>query len=316
MDDDRDTTDGTRAKPAASLRDELREAAAELTRDLRDAATEIRDDLRSSAAEVREELATATRSIEILWGVDDPPSRGPKATLTRERIVTAAIELADAEGLEAASMRAVAKRLGVGVMSLYRHVPGKPELLALMVDRINGEAPRVDEAVGTWRERLEAVAWGEWAMSLRHPWILGVTGQISRPTSGPNTMAAYESALTAAADTGLPAREVVGAVMGIYFLTDGAARAAVEHATVERCTGVSNEQWWEARAAVLNEVVDAADYPTFVALAEAGAFGEVRPGEGYEDPIDVEEQFASALAALLDGIEARIARLGGDGRSG
>ncbi|HEY1176756.1 MAG TPA: TetR/AcrR family transcriptional regulator, partial [Phytomonospora sp.] len=69
-----------------------------------------------------------------MWGVRERSSRGPKQGLTIEAIVRTAIALADAEGLAALSMRKVAERLGVGTMSLYTYVPGKPELLDLMLD--------------------------------------------------------------------------------------------------------------------------------------------------------------------------------------
>src|SRR5882757_5683358 len=80
-----------------------------------------------------------TRSMELLWGTQERPSRGPKPSLTLDRIVEAAIELADAEGVTALSMRHVATKLKVGTMSLYRYVPSKAELLDVMVERVVGE---------------------------------------------------------------------------------------------------------------------------------------------------------------------------------
>src|SRR5688500_2426129 len=94
------------------------------------------------------------RSLALLWEMDHRPTRGPKPALTLERIVTAAITIADAEGLAGLSMRRVAAELGVGTMSLYRYVPGKGELLDLMIDRIN-EAPRGDAGELGWRGVLE-----------------------------------------------------------------------------------------------------------------------------------------------------------------
>ena len=96
-------------------------------------------------------------SLQLLWGRRERNERGPKRGLTVERIVTAAIELADAEGLDAASMRRVADRLGVGAMSLYRYVPGKTELLELMLDTIHGE-DRAEAPTGNWREQLAWLA--------------------------------------------------------------------------------------------------------------------------------------------------------------
>ena len=87
-------------------------------------------------------------TLKILWGVRERGERGPKPGLTVERIVQAAIELADAEGLEAASMRRVADELGVGAMSLYRYVPGKTELLDLMLDAVHAATPCRPRATG------------------------------------------------------------------------------------------------------------------------------------------------------------------------
>src|SRR3712207_7563173 len=79
------------------------------------------------------------RTIELLCGIRERGARGPKPGLTVDRIVTAAIEIADAEGLEGLSLRRVAERLSVGTMSLYRYVPGTAELLDVMIDRIRSE---------------------------------------------------------------------------------------------------------------------------------------------------------------------------------
>src|ERR671915_993295 len=95
------------------------------------------------------------RSMALLWGIQKPPTRGPKPGLQVERIVEAAIRVADAEGLAALSMRRVAGELGVGTMSLYTYVPGKAELLDVMLDTVLAEQARPDEAAGGWRAGLE-----------------------------------------------------------------------------------------------------------------------------------------------------------------
>ena len=99
------------------------------------------------------------RTLELLWETGRRPSRGPKPTLTLDRIVEAAIRVADTEGLEGLSMRRVAAELGTGTMSLYRYVPGKGELLDLMLDRVQrpSENP-ADLGDDGWRTALEALA--------------------------------------------------------------------------------------------------------------------------------------------------------------
>src|SRR5687768_86463 len=104
------------------------------------------------------------RSLELLWGTGEPAARGPKPGLNLPRIVDAAVALADREGLGALSMRRVAAELGVGTMSLYRHVPGKGELLDLMLDKVGGmnEDPSTWDSITDWRGALEKLARGLW----------------------------------------------------------------------------------------------------------------------------------------------------------
>src|SRR3954452_2579545 len=92
--------------------------------------------------------------VAAAWGVKPPPAKGRKPGLTLERIVAAAVAIADAEGLAAVSMNRVAKELRTGAMSLYRYVESKQELLALMIDAAIGEVPLTPSA-GGWRPRLE-----------------------------------------------------------------------------------------------------------------------------------------------------------------
>ena len=112
------------------------------------------------------------------------PARGPGTPdheLSRERIVRAAIEIADAEGLTALSMRGVASRLGVAVMSPYRYVDGKDDLLLLMADAAYGEETWPAEPPEGWRARMELAARTLWALHRRHPWL----AQISSPARPP-----------------------------------------------------------------------------------------------------------------------------------
>src|SRR6266540_3558611 len=83
-------------------------------------------------------------SIELLWGLRTPPSRGPKP----------AIEIADADGVAAVSMQRVASRLGFTKMALYRYVADKAELLAIMIETAAGEPPDLGSIPGGWRPKL------------------------------------------------------------------------------------------------------------------------------------------------------------------
>ncbi len=96
-----------------------------------------------------------------------------RPALSRERIVRAAIELADSDGLGAVSMRAVARALGVEAMSLYHHVANKEDLLDGMVDAVFAEfyAPRPG---GDWRAELRAHSQSARAVLQRHRWAVGL----------------------------------------------------------------------------------------------------------------------------------------------
>lgn len=236
------------------------------------------------------------RSMELLWGVPDRPRRGPKPKLTVERIVRAAIEVADAEGLTALSMRRVADELGVTAMSLYTYVPGKAELLDVMLDTVHAEAPRpADGAEDGWRVRLERLARENWARYHRHPWLLQVA--TSLPVLGPNLLEKYERELAAVAGLGLTEVEMdlLVSLLGDYVY--GAARSAVEAAQAERRTGMTGEQWWQTYAPLLEQVFDPDRYPI------AARVGGVSGAE-YGAPSDPARSFEFGLQRVLDGIEA------------
>ncbi len=90
--------------------------------------------------------------------------------LDRASVLSAAIELADAEGLEALSMRSLANRLGVVPMALYKHVADKEDLIGGMVDRIVGDYPAPAERTG-WRARVRSRVLSAREATAAHPWL-------------------------------------------------------------------------------------------------------------------------------------------------
>lgn len=239
-----------------------------------------------------------TRAMELLWGVREQPRRGPKPRLSVERITRAAIEIADAEGLAALSMRRVAESLGVGVMSLYTYVPGKAELIDLMLDTVCGETARPAESAGGWRERLEHVARENWALYRRHPWMLQVS--TVRPVLGPNTVAKYDHELRAVEGIGLTDVEMDSVLTLVLGHAAGAARMLVEAAEARTRSGMTDEQWWEAHAPLLEKVFDAERYPV---AARVGAAA----GAAHQAAYSPEHAFEFGLGRLLDGIETLVA---------
>jgi AcrR family transcriptional regulator len=152
-------------------------------------------------------------TVELLWGPRPQPTRGPKPALSIDRIAQAAIAVADAEGLAAVSMQRVAAELGVTKMALYRYVPGKADLIALMVDTAADPPPLLDGEADGWRAQL-----GHWARRLlavfqRHPWLLDAT--VGPRIIGPNELGWLEQAVAALEGTGLDGGERMDAVVVI-----------------------------------------------------------------------------------------------------
>ncbi|MFD4700046.1 TetR/AcrR family transcriptional regulator [Streptomyces niveus] len=160
--------------------------------------------------------------VRLLWGPHPRPARGPRPTLDLPRIARAGIEIADAEGLADVSMQRVAERLGVTKMALYRYVPGKAQLVALMVEAAIGPcpAPAPGHPPGGWREQLEEWARQLLALFLQHSWVLAAT--VGPRVQGPGELSWLERAVSALDGTGLTGAErmdaavlLVGHVRGI-----------------------------------------------------------------------------------------------------
>lgn len=249
------------------------------------------------------------RSMALLWGTQPKPSRGPKAALSLEQVVGAAVELADAEGIEAVTMRHVAERLGIGTMSIYTYIPAKSELLDLMLDHVYAEraTTQSDDGSRGWRAGLEATARGQWALHERHPWTLYVAS--GRSTLGPNELTAYEAAMAVVADLGLPARDAVAVVDSLSMYVRGAARDAAEAARAADATGKSEEEWWYEREPILAEVLVPERFPVLNRLGAEGGFDVPEDTPNYNLRF-VLDDFEFGLQRLLDGIEALVASAG------
>ena len=234
------------------------------------------------------------RSIELLWGTPERPSRGPKPGLTVDRIVDTAITVADTDGLDALSMRRVARELGAGTMSLYRYVPGKVELLILMLDRVSDPSEDVQKAVGmNWRGVLEVAARGSFHLYRRHPWLLQVNW--TRPVFGPNTLARVEFVISGLGDLGLSDQERVNVLLAIDGYVTGTARTQIQYASAAEETGITDEEYWQQQIPALERAMKTGRYPAMATLAD--------------DAFDAgwEESFEFGLQRLLDGIAALIA---------
>lgn len=233
------------------------------------------------------------RSMALLWRTREPVPREGRTDLGVDRITRAAIEIADSEGLGALTMRRVSEVLGVGTMTPYTYVPGKAELLDLMVDAVYGELPEIDPAAGDWRDRLERIALDNWGMYQRHPWLAYV--ETNRPVLGPNLLAKYDRELAALVDTGLGDVELDSALGLVLGHVRSTARAAAEQVELVRSTGLTEDQWWQAHAPWLAKFVGAGEYPI---AARVGAAA----GQEHNAAYSADHALRFGLERLLDGV--------------
>lgn len=255
------------------------------------------------------------RTMELLWGRTTPASRGPAAELTAADVVRAAIAVADGEGLANLTMRRIAERLGRSTMSLYTYVPGKAELLDLMLDAIQAELPTAYDRSAGWRDAAERFARDQWHLLERHPWSLDVAG--GRTPLGPHTLDAYEAQLAVFDGLGLDGVEMTRAVAAITSFVRGAAQAVHEARSAQAATGLSDDDWWNAHAPLLEQMIDAdwpARHPTATKLQEHRAFDQADRDADDPTPYLVMvalDAFEYGLARLLDGIAGHVASAGG-----
>jgi AcrR family transcriptional regulator len=232
------------------------------------------------------------KSLDLLWGLQAKPTRGPKPALTVEQVVATAVRIADAEGLAAMSIRRVADELGVGAMTLYRYIPGKGELLDVMLDTVYGELPR-QPIKGDWRAKLDEVARENRRLYLNHPWLLQVA--VSRPPLGPNVMAKYEYELSAIEGIGLSDVDMDAVIALVNGYVHGAVRNAVEARQVILRSGITDKEWWLAHEPLLDKIGDTKKFPL------ASRVGTT-VGHEFDAPYDSEHGFEFGLARVLDGI--------------
>jgi len=269
-------------------------------------------------------MATATKAltvlrqqglVEVVPGVGTrvapapahrvPPSPTPPrppaaasdvgAALTPGRVVSAAVAVADREGLEALTMRRVAVEVGVAAMSLYRHVSGKQELVRRMVDAVFGTEPLPPPAGLPWRERLELVSRVQWTLYGRHLWLARVIS-FSRPLLAPNAMAHTEWTLDALHGLGLSAATMAREAITLPAVVRSLAltRATEHEAAAE--TGVSNDAWWQVRADAIGSLEGSGRFPRLADMA------------GQEVRSDFDGLFAYGLALHLDGLAVLVSR--------
>lgn len=233
--------------------------------------------------------ATTLPSTRPAPGAPIRRNGAPDQALTPERIVAAAIAVADAEGLAAASMRRVAAELEVATMSLYRHVADKNDLLMQMMDAAFSAWPFPTDPPAGWRERLEFAARMLWAMFHRHPWLAPALS-VTRPQPIASAVPFTEWVLTTLHGHGLDLRTSLTAHLSLFNYIRGTALNFEMEAEAEALSGLNNEQWMDTQEPALQAIVATGRFPVFERLATAG----------YD--FDLDNVFEFGLQRLLDGL--------------
>ncbi|WP_037670398.1 TetR/AcrR family transcriptional regulator [Streptomyces griseus] len=228
---------------------------------------------------------------EVIWARRERTGRGPKPAYTRADIAAAAVRIADAEGLDAVSMRHVAAELGCGTMSLYNYVPRKEDLYELMVDAVSGEH-ELWEPSGDWRADVMRIAHQTRALMHRHTWMSRLMSSLYG--FSPNALRYLEHCM-ACLD---PLEAPHGTKMELLAMVNGCVTVYVsnELAVAERTRSLpwSDEEEQAVRIAYLGSQIASGAYPRLAAafMEDAG-------------PIDLEAVFERMLGRVLDGFEPR-----------
>lgn len=227
-----------------------------------------------------------------LWQRLQQPVAAPRASLTLERIGAVAVEIADADGFAAVTMRRLATELGVAPMAAYRHVTGKDDLWALMAERVTAEMRIPDEVTG-WREVLRAFGLLTRDMMLRHPWV----GQL--PTHlfvlTPGRLAVAERQLAALDGLGLDEDAMMVAFRTVSAFAHGAAQSEMAVREWTRSAGWSSgDETRLGLAPQMRYLMETGRYPTYQ-----------RYGQRATRKDDATWAFETGLDCVLDGIAAR-----------
>jgi AcrR family transcriptional regulator len=233
-------------------------------------------------------MAAKKSSRAISHWVEKPaPTRGPKPSVSRDRIARTAVRLADKEGLAAVTMQRIAREVGLTTMALYRYFPGKAEVVALMIDSVADSSLHFGKAALPWSNRLKKWAESCLAIYRDHRWFLEAT-TVRQSPMGPNELAWMEAALSMLAESGLGSRKRHHA----FFTIIGHVRG---HATFEQAgrSSVEGKEWMRELSQTLQKEPDR--YPTLLDVVRSGAFNE-----------NIKDAFDFGLDCILDGVRAQV----------
>lgn len=229
-----------------------------------------------------------------LWERLDRPAPAPRHTLTVHRIASAAVEIADAEGLDAITMRRLAAELGVAPMAAYRYVSGKDDVLELMVDLVYGELELPADAIG-WRQTMRALAVRTRALMLRHLWLAQLSPRVVLALT-PNRMAVAEKVLTALGDLSVDADTMMTVLRTVDAYVHGITHDEIAlRQLMEEQGWASGDEVRTGLAPQMTWLMNTGRYPAYQRYLREG-----------RHKVDPEWQFETGLECVLDGLAARI----------
>lgn len=222
------------------------------------------------------------------------PRKRVDGDLTRDRIVHAAIAIADTDGIAELSMRRIATDLGVATMSLYRHIPGKDELILHMIDAVMGEENLPAVRPDGWRARLELASRLQWRLFKKHAWLAPALS-LTRPQLAPNALQHTEWVLGAFDDTEMDLGTRMFVHVTMFSYVRGLATAFEPEQEARRETGLTEDEWMQTQEAAFYDLVRSrgtGELAHFLELIE----------QDFE--FDLDKLFEFGLARMLDGLAA------------
>ncbi|MER6950714.1 TetR/AcrR family transcriptional regulator [Nonomuraea sp. NPDC000554] len=227
----------------------------------------------------------------VIWMRPEHGTRGPKPTHSRRDVATAGVRIADAEGLDAVSMRRIAAELGTGTTSLYRYVAKKDDVLELMADEVMGEL-RGTVLSGDWRADLRTIARLLRETALRHSWLPTLSS--GRANHGPNSLWWMELSLSVFDGMDLDTDEMLANLGTLSAFVLGHVLGELGDREAARRSGLSHEQWMARQGEYGPAIISSGRYPRFTrVIIEA------------ETPHAADRQdraFEAGLERVLDGL--------------
>jgi AcrR family transcriptional regulator len=236
------------------------------------------------------------RGIALAWGVATNPQRGPKREMSVERIVDAAVELADADGIGAVSMAAVAAALGFTPMSLYRYVSAKDDLLLLMQEQATGLPPETVRELDGWRARLLALYTEQVLLYQRHPWMLSLP--INGSPITPHSSAWLDASLEALETTPLSADERMAVALAVTGNARWCGIVQAGYTEQARGSGLGPDEVARRESELYDRVITADEFPALRRAIDDGVF--TSPSDPFRFGI---ERVFDGVAAYIDTLD-------------